>query len=88
MRPKHPVRVLDYTGTMEQLAEDLGDLRYDTLAHIMTHLSDKLARDAAADSARGRAQLAASLERASALVADVANEIDRTWKICLPHEQL
>ena len=82
---KHPDRIARYPGSLADLAGEVGDLRYDALAEFLHALSSKLASDSEKDGARGRARLAASLQRASTLIADAARETETTWKICAPH---
>jgi len=82
---KHPDRIARYPGSLTDLATEVGDLRYDALATFLHALSANLATDGEKDGARGRASLAASLQRASALVADAARETETTWNTCAPH---
>lgn len=82
---RHPDCISRYPGSLDDLATEVGDLRYDALATFLHALSAKLASDGDKDGARGRARLAASLHRASVLVADAARETETTWKICAPH---
>lgn len=69
---------VDYKGGMDKLAEDLGNLTYDSLAEFLTKLSEKLAKDSKADSDRKRPQLAKQLLYAS-------RYIGNAWKLCEPH---
>lgn len=69
---------IDYDGGFDKLAEDLGNLRYDSLAEFLNKLSDKLAKDSGADADRKRPQLAKQLLYAS-------RYIGNAWKLCEPH---
>lgn len=80
----HRDHIEAYPGDLEQLANDIGNLRYDALAAFLSALSEKLAVDSAADAGRGRAKLAARLRAASEQTGVAASEIERAWEICEP----
>jgi hypothetical protein len=66
---------IDYPGGFDKLAEDLGNLRYDTLTEFLEKLSNKIEKDARADRDRERHQLANQLTYS-------AKHIRNAWKIC------
>jgi hypothetical protein len=68
---------VDYPGGLEQLAADLGNLRYDSLALFLHLLSQKIEEDGNADLGRNRPKLAGHLHAA-------ADEIARAWHFCKP----
>ncbi len=74
-----------YPGTLAELAAEVGDLRYDTLALFLRSLAAKLDSDGCADAGRGRLKLAAALRGGAANVMAAATEIERAWSICAPH---
>lgn len=74
---KHDAKI-DYNGGFNQLAEDLGNLRYDTLGEFLELLSKKIEKDAGADEGRERYQLAKQLNYS-------AKHIKNAWKICGPY---
>lgn len=80
---KHPE---NYSGSIEELAEELGNLRYDTLQNFLEVLSQKLAKDGDADFKRGRLKLAKSLYNASEQINNASQSIEQAWKICKPYE--
>ncbi len=82
---KHADRVEKYPDSLAELAEELGNLRYDALAVFLAAPSAKLEADALQDAARGRQKLAANLHAASDELADAASAIERAWTICKPH---
>lgn len=65
-------------GSIENLAERIGNLRYDALSEFLFHLARKLEKDSAADLARGRPQLATRLDEAK-------TAIDAAWRISKPY---
>jgi hypothetical protein len=70
--------------SLEALAKDLGDLRYDALATFLQHFADKMELDAGKDAERGRAKLAKQLAQTASLLREAKTEIDDAWKICEP----
>jgi len=81
----HADSVERYPGTLAELAEELGNLRYDALASFLAALATKLEGDSLADAARGRKQLAVVLKIASSEIAEAAGSIEKAWTICKPH---
>lgn len=81
----HRDRIDRYPGTIAELAQDLGDLRYDALAEFLRHLSLKLSADGKADDQRGRPRLSAALQGAAANLGAAAENIEQAWAISAPH---
>jgi len=81
----HREDVERYPGSLRELAEDVGNLRYDALAGFLRLLAAKLEADASADEGRGRARLAVALRASAADVAAAASDIEMAWRICEPH---
>jgi hypothetical protein len=80
----HRKDVARYSGTLTELADDLGDLRYDALSAFLRALAAKLDADGAADAGRGRRKLSAALRNAGVSVAVAATDVERAWSICSP----
>lgn len=78
----HREEIERYSGTLVELATELGDLRYDALAVFLRALSEKLEQDAAADLDRGRIKLSSALRESATSVESAASEIERAWSIC------
>ena len=81
---KHTYSVQNYLGNHRQLAEEIGDLYYDSLAELLRLLADKIERDGDNDNARGRHRLGASLTDCARHLQQAAEDIDRAWEICRP----
>ena len=77
----HRTNVERYSGTLAELAADLGDLRYDALGHF---LADELAADAAADEGRGRPRLAGTLRESAGQVRAASSAVREAWRISGP----
>ena len=82
---KHPTTVAAYHGNLKQLAEDIGNLRYDALQELLDHLSQKMFRDATADTGRGRHRLAKSLRGTGEGLRDAMYGAAEAWKISKPY---
>jgi len=82
---KHSNYVKGYDGPHEQLAEEIGDLYYDSLADLLRLLADKINRDGNMDAARGRSKLAGALHDCSSHLQQAAEAVDLAWEICKPY---
>lgn len=80
----HRDNIERYPGTLAELVEEVGNLRYDALALFLRSLAAKLESDATADADRGRTRLAACLRHGAAEITDAATAIEEAWEICAP----
>ncbi|MEL6721407.1 MAG: hypothetical protein AAFP82_22095 [Bacteroidota bacterium] len=80
----HKSTVENYLGTMEGLAEEIGDLQYDALATFLECLANKIQKDGDKDKGRGRIKLASHLHDCSEQLR-ACKSIDKAWVICKPH---
>jgi len=81
---EHPVEIEKYDWSLQELAEDLGNLRYDALRDFLNHLARKLEEDSHADAARGRMQLAGKLVNAASTLDEASSWVHEAWVICEP----
>ena len=81
---KHDTTLARYPGSLDELAAELGDLRYDALAGFLRTLARKIQVDGTQDAARGRPRLAAALQRCAADLEGAASDMDEVWAICAP----
>ncbi len=81
----HKSKVENYAGSMEALAEEIGDLKYDALAQFLELLADKIQRDGEQDNARNRVKLAGHLFESAEHLRISKVTIDKAWVICEPH---
>jgi hypothetical protein len=88
LRQKRPVKhiqqVKGYPGSHQQLADEIGDLYYDSLAELLRMIAGKIERDGDNDATRGRKKLANALHDCSAQLTIAARSIDSAWRICEP----
>ena len=80
----HKTTVENYSGSMEDLAEEIGDLRYDALANFLDLLADKIQRDGEKDQQRQRVKLANSLFQCAEHLKASKAQIERAWEISEP----
>jgi hypothetical protein len=69
---------------IQELADKIGDLRYDTLNELLIKLATKIKKDALKDRNRGRTKLANQLDNAAKNIELSAENIDKAWVICEP----
>ena len=82
---KHKSWIKNYEHQFEQLAEELGDLRYDSLAEFLELLAQKIERDGQNDLKRSRKKLAKSLQNAAIRLTESAKQIEIAWSISAPY---
>lgn len=82
---KHCDAVERFDGTLVELAEDLGNLRYDALAQFLSALSAKIEHDSNKDEQRGRQKLATALHDCAEHLTLSAKAIEQAWDICEPY---
>lgn len=82
---EHKSEIEKYNGSLEELARDLGDLRYDALAEFLKNLSFKVKADGEKDGSRGRKKLAKALKNSSEKLKESAKDIDEARRISEPY---
>lgn len=73
----HKDNIDKYNGSMDDLIEDIGNLKYDALSDFLMKLSEKIEKDGNADFKRKRFKLAKELKQASV-------HINNAWIISKP----
>ena len=81
---KHPLEIEGF-GSLDELAEEVGNLRYDKTRDFLSSLADDIKRQADADKGRGRLQLAEKLYQTAERLYSARDEMERAWKICEPY---
>lgn len=82
---KHPRNVEGWKGSLEQLAQAVGNMTYDQTANFIKKLADDIKGQADADLARGRKKLASELYSTADKLYEARDEMRRAWKICEPY---
>lgn len=82
---KHPLRVEGFSGTLEELAHSIGNIRYDQTVSFLEELAHDLKRQADADAEKGRKKLAAELYETVTKLYDAKESLEKAWKICEPY---
>lgn len=82
---EHKTDIKGYEQNFEQLAADIGDLRYDALAEFLELLGKKIEQDGLLDKDRGRVKLARNLDHAAKALLESAGQIKAAWVVCKPY---
>ncbi len=80
---KHKTEIPNYS--LEELAEKVGDLRYDSLEQFLLLLSNKIISDSLSDKRGGREKLASHLLDTSNALLEASTHIKNSWNISRKH---
>lgn len=69
---------------MKHLAEEIGNLHYESLSILLYHLSKKMDSDSQKDYKAGRKKIALLLEYVGVSLFEASTRMERVWKICEP----
>ena len=70
---------------MDELAEEIGNLKYDALSNFLYLLAEKIKKDGEKDKNRNRVKLAKNLQDCSTKLLESKESIDKAWVICKPY---
>lgn len=85
---KHAKNIDLYTWSLEELAEDIGDLDYDTLAQLFDLLKDKFHKDSLHDLELEHPKVAKHLKNISQWLAKLLEEdVQRLADLCRPYNE-
>lgn len=79
----HPVTIAEGSSP-EDLAVEIGRMRYDALRTFLGALAQNFEAEAAADEKRGRRKLAQSLRNAATHARDTQAQVEEAWRISKP----
>ena len=82
---KHPTTIDKYNGTLEELARDIADLRYDVMGDLLNHLAYEISIDQKKDFDNKRYQLSNGLYDLSACLNESQKICGKVWDICKRH---
>ncbi len=81
----HLTCVPRYPGTLEELANEIGNLRYDALIVFVNALRSNLHQQSLNDFERGRTQLSMTLEDAACDLQSASTSLQKAWRISEPY---
>jgi hypothetical protein len=81
----HKSEIINYPGSMEELVEEIGNLKYDALARFLELLANKIETDGKKDEARNRIQLSGNLYMSAERLIESKVFIEKAWGICSPY---
>jgi hypothetical protein len=81
---QHPDHVVGWSGSVEELAQAIGNMRYDAMAQLIHLLSQDILTQAKADAERNRVKLAVQLEDVWDNLVLTQASLQATWAICKP----
>ena len=82
---RHPEVVKDFNGSIEELANQIGDLNYETMSELFKHLSKKIKSDSENDISKGRQNLSRELKYLHDYIKWASNCANAAWKISKPY---
>jgi hypothetical protein len=82
---KHPTKVEKYSGTNRELARDIINMRYDSLAEFFEYLSEELLMDAKNDESLGHKDVTNKLKKLAEDNSKSKEDALSLWKICEKH---
>ncbi len=80
----HKSKIEKYPGSMEELVEEIGDLKYDSLAIFLELLAHKIQKDGQKDKERNRVKLSNNLFKSAEKIKESKEFMDKAWVICGP----
>lgn len=81
---KHKKEIVKYNGSMKELANDIGDLHYESLKDFLLMLSSKIEKDSENDRKGGRIKLSEALLKSSEHLYKSYEFINDAWLISKP----
>ncbi len=82
---KHKKTIVSFNGSLDELAEDIGNLHYESLQTFLVLLSNKLDKDSKKDDKAKRYKLAFELDEASFFIAKASISIKKAYNISKPY---
>ena len=83
---KHPSNPKNVFGcTFKELAEALGNMRYDAIGEFFDELSSEISHQATADKRRKRDKLSQQLYNVTEHLNNASDSMNQAWIICEPH---
>lgn len=84
-KKKHPVEVIGYSGSFQELSEAILRMRYDKVDEFFQCCVTELRRQAEGDRKRGRGNLATRLDEAASTARQQQEQFSKIFILCKPH---
>ena len=81
----HKTELDNYKGTLPELAREIANLRYDTLANLFEELYKCIDEDAQKDYDKGRKNLGMCLGMNAYRLKEATDSFKRAWLMCAPY---
>ncbi len=79
---RHPRHVAGWNGTLEELAQAVGNMTYDQTAEFLNLLSEDLKKQAQGDQEKGRSKLSGFLRKTANEHEYATNPMNQAWQVC------
>lgn len=80
----HPVNVVGFDGTLEELAQLVFRMRYDKVAEFISYVQKELGRQSQGDEVRGRIRLSRLLVEAEQKADELKKKMEDIFILCKP----
>lgn len=81
---KHPTKINNYKGSLEDLAKEIVNLRYDAVIYFLNCLQKEFIKEAENDHSKGRKKLAFELQFVAGSLSRSCYYLEKAWNICKP----
>ena len=81
---EHKKNIDNYRGSLENLANKIKDLKYDSLRNFLGYLANGIEKDVEENNNQEKYQLARRLNNTVGHLKEAKHFIDRAWAICKP----
>lgn len=82
---KHLEEIEGYEGRLEELAIQIGNLKYSRTDDFILSLANEIKKQAEADEKRGRKKLSERLYKTAENLYQAHAQMNLAWKICEPY---
>lgn len=83
--PKHTTTIKGWNGSLEELANEICNMRYDAVSDFVGYMRNEFERQAASDRSKGRKKLSSKLFGAVIKLNETMILFYDAWDICKPH---
>jgi hypothetical protein len=80
----HPINVVGFNGTLEELAQNIFRMRYDKVSEFLFYVQKEIQRQSEGDALRNRAKLSKLLLEAQQKTGELKKIMDEIFVVCKP----